>query len=438
MFPVKIRDNSRRSLVSIILMTNAFVWYFFVINILKDIVETTKPDYLTTLLIWSVHFAGIVASAIVAATLASRLKGRTRFLTIWMIFGIVASAASVVVDKTSVLNVVILSLFLGVSLGMGMPSCMGYFTESIGIGKRGRVGGLILLLSGAGMFALGTAAGKAIDSQTLVLAGWRLSGLLLFLLFERENEKNEKSKIVTYRSLFNRRPFILYLIPWIMFSLITYLTIPIQSTLVGKSAVDSMMVIESVLGGIFSLIGGFLSDVWGRKRVAIMGFATLGLGYSVLGIYPKELLSWYFYTVIDGVAWGMLYVVFVVTLWGDLSNDSKSDKFYAIGVSPFFISKFLQLTIGSEIAGAIAEEAIFSFTAFFLFLAVLPLVYAPETLPEKVMKDRDLKSYAQKALEKAQKEEKKKNKNAEEKEEETGSEESPEDEETRKLAEKYY
>ncbi len=53
---------------------------------------------------------------------------------------------------------------------------------------------------------------------------------------------------------------------------------------------------------------------------------------------------------------------------------------------------------------------IFSFASVFLFLAVLPLIYAPETLPEKLMKDRDLKSYVEKAKKKAQKESGKVNK----------------------------
>jgi hypothetical protein len=69
---------------------------------------------------------------------------------------------------------------------------------------------------------------------------------------------------------------------------------------------------------------------------------------------------------------------------------------------------------------------------------------APETLPEKVLKDQDLKNYAEKALSQAQKDtgkSKKKDsaktekKNKDRKEE---PEESPEYEETRKLAEKYY
>jgi hypothetical protein len=38
-----------------------------------------------------------------------------------------------------------------------------------------------------------------------------------------------------------------------------------------------------------------------------------------------------------------------------------------------------------------------------LFLAVLPLFYAPETLPEKVRKERELKFYVEKAQEVAQK-----------------------------------
>jgi hypothetical protein len=46
---------------------------------------------------------------------------------------------------------------------------------------------------------------------------------------------------------------------------------------------------------------------------------------------------------------------------------------------------------------------IFTFASFFLFIAILPLVYAPETLPEKIMKEKDLKFYVEKAQKIAQK-----------------------------------
>jgi len=41
--------------------------------------------------------------------------------------------------------------------------------------------------------------------------------------------------------------------------------------------------------------------------------------------------------------------------------------------------------------------AMLSIASFFLFLAVLPLFYAPETLPEKEIKERELKEYLKKA-----------------------------------------
>ena len=64
-------------------------------------------------------------------------------------------------------------------------------------------------------------------------------------------------------------------------------------------------------------------------------------------------------------------------------------------------------TIGGTISSAFAPSSsggspgnsspLFAFGAIFLFFAVLPLMYAPETLPEKSLKDRDLKSYVERA-----------------------------------------
>ncbi len=90
-----------------------------------------------------------------------------------------------------------------------------------------------------------------------------------------------------------------------------------------------------------------------------------------------------------------------------------------------------------------SSYALFSFIAFFLFLAVLPLVYAPETLPEKLMKDRDLKSYIENAKKRAQKITGKTPKNEklpeiQAKEELEGNKTSKEYDEAKKLAEKYY
>jgi hypothetical protein len=101
------------------------------------------------------------------------------------------------------------------------------------------------------------------------------------------------------------------------------------------------------------------------------------------------------------------------------------------------------ITIGNQIINVLPATSLFPFAAFFFFIAVLPLFYAPETLPEVVMKGRDIKSYTEKALKKAQeqtnkgfrKAETRRSKDDDEcKQEETGDE----FEKARKLAEKYY
>jgi hypothetical protein len=96
-------------------------------------------------------------------------------------------------------------------------------------------------------------------------------------------------------------------------------------------------------------------------------------------------------------------------------------------------------------AKSISITSSFSLASFFLFLAIIPLLYAPETLPEKSMKDRELKNYLETAQKFAQKETEKKQYNTKsqkesdgEKEENQEEQKSPEDIEAQKLAEKYY
>ena len=82
---------------------------------------------------------------------------------------------------------------------------------------------------------------------------------------------------------------------------------------------------------------------------------------------------------------------------------------------------------------------VFSFASFFLFAATLPLSYAPETLPEKVLKEMDLMSYVEKAKKKAEEKAKKTQKEEESPDEEpTPPEEDSDYDEAKKLAEKYY
>jgi MFS family permease len=407
--------NAKYVAISAVLVINAFVWYYFAIDLLKSIVGSMQIGQSTIVLIWVLHFGGIGVSALVGASIVKRNKDRSSFMLFWLVFGTIVSFIPFFLNLKEISSVLLLSPLLGVSLGLGMPCCMGYFSENVAIEKRGRTGGTIFLLSILVMVALTIFVGEDIYLQTITLSILRIFGLAIFLAFFLTSPQKQKLNVnqpVTYKSLLNNKQFLLYLIPWTLFSLITYLTVPLQSNIIQNMqahsinilSADSLQGIENIFIAFFAVIGGFLADFAGRKRMSIIGFAMLGLGYSFLGIYPENPLSWYFYTVIDGAALGILFVIFITTIWADISHGSPSEKYYAVGVLPFFISYLLTLTVANEIVKTIPANSIFSFTAIFLFLAVLPLVYAPETLPEKTMNDRDLKNYAEKALKQAKKE----------------------------------
>jgi MFS family permease len=383
-------------LVNIILIVNVFVWYFYAFTILKEIIEGLELTYFENLILWATNFIGAATSALVGASLTNKLGRRISFILFWILIGVVFSLIPILVNITTIIGALIVSLLFGVSFGLGMPACMGYFTECTTTENRARLGGILFFITGLGTFSLGMASVSDFVTRILILAAWRGLGLIAFFFIKQSERLNEVSKKVSYGSILTQRSFMLYFIPWIMLCLVNYSTIPVTIKFFNENLVHFSEVVESALIGGFAVIGGFISDIVGRKRVAIVGFVMIGLGYAALGIYPGN-LSWYFYTVVDGIAWGIFFTIFLMTLWGDLAYGAPSEKYYALGGLPFLLSNFVQIIVGSYIAETISIYTVFSLASFFLFLAVLPLMYAPETLPEKKIRERELKGYIDKA-----------------------------------------
>lgn len=118
-----------------------------------------------------------------------------------------------------------------------------------------------------------------------------------------------------------------------MFCSVNYLTMPVLNKFFGEDFTYLASILVGVIGGIFGLIGGFLCDFVGRKRVIITGFILQGLGYAMLGLFPESLAVWFFYIFADGAAFGMFGATFITTLWGDLAYEKACEKYYALGAT---------------------------------------------------------------------------------------------------------
>ena len=142
-------------------------------------------------------------------------------------------------------------------------------------------------------------------------------------------------------------------------------------------------------------------DLKGRRVVIILGLVMLGLGYVLLSLFPFISFVQAFYIIVDGIAFGIFAVAFTLVVWGDISNGERGEKFYALGNIAIPIAVILSIFFSPWLTMIDASSA-FPLASFFIFLAIIPLFFAPELLPEKVIKEREIKRYIKEAKKVAQ------------------------------------
>ena len=371
-----------------ILLFNAFTWYYITLKIIEILLK--GPTYMQILIVLAVYHIAIIGSSVIGSILSGKIK-RLNFLYFWMVLGTSVSFLPVFLNEITITHVLSIYFFWGLSFGLGMPSCLAYFADYTLVENRGRVGGVlfsfVLLLSG--MFGL--------IAKPIILAIWRGFGLIIFFLLKPEEEvaSSAVEKRMSFKPIFYNKPFFLYFIPWLMYCFIDRFEEPILEPFLGPIP-NFVRMMLLIIGSLSALIGGLLCDWVGRKRVILYGFAALGIAYAAIGIFSAMLVSWYFFLTIGSIASGMLWVAFVLILWGDLSQSGTREKYYVIGNIPFFLTGIIQLLSAPSVA-LIPESSAFSLASFFLFLAVLLLLYAPETLPERKIELRRLRKYVEAA-----------------------------------------
>jgi len=386
---------TRENALSILLVVNSFAWFTLTHPVFNAILNELKLSEVERLSLLTTYFVCIAFSAIFGSKLFPR--ERAKFLYLWMLMGTLATMFLITAYSNGVLVNALLACFLGVSIGTGFPSCLSYFADATNIENRGFIGGITI--GGMGFIVLLLAvAFSALGLFWIigVLVAWRLAGFLSFLLLTRSNEEAEVRKSPSYLELVRKRENLLYLFPWVMFSIINFAEAPILEGVFGAESFTFVQLVAWVLIGIFAIAGGILADIIGRKRVVITGFVMLGIEYAALSVFYSLPYALYLFMAFDGVTWGLFFPVFFMAIWGDLGGNHIKEKYYTLGGLPYLLASFSSILVKPYV-GSISPTAAFSFASFFLFLSVVPLMYAPETLPEKTIRERELRSYIEKA-----------------------------------------
>ena len=443
-FRNKMLKAKLKALLPLFIVANSISWFTLtMVTVLSLSVPDQNNIQLERILsVSGSFFAGMLFSALIGATLLAQKMRQRRFVSLWILLGTASNLCFYFLgSQASLIPLGILSLILGGSVGLGIPMCLSMFANQTRNEKMGRTGAalfvIIQIMTAAILFPLD---GLGLENKFLFFSIWRILGLV-GIIFLIENKNNNKEKDTPLLKILKDRTFILYFLPWFMFTLINFIQTPIVEYHMGQDIYNNYVLATFIIN-CFSAIGaGFLCDFKGRKVTGILGFVLLGIGYAFLSFLSDPAVKFIgitLFTIFDGLAWGFLYVNFIFVVWGDLSEVSNRAKYYFLGGMPFLLSGLIQVSI-EPIANQIPIQTSFSLASFFLFIATLPLLYAPESLSDKLMKSREIFNYVNTALKKVQKNEGTTPKQNEEKDEdEIEADETSEEVEARKLVEKYY
>ncbi len=429
-----------RGFGALFLVANSLSWFILTYIIIENLAESYP--FSKILIVVGSYFLALVASAIIGGTLLYKKLRMKNFLLTWVLAGVATCLIYAFASTSSLQILTAASAILGASIGIGIPTCFSFFANQTTAEGRGKIGAAIFFsIQMLSAIILVFTLGVGTEYAFLILAVWRLLGIV-GILFYQPLQKPPEERMISSFSIIKERIFLLYFVSWLLFALVNSIEAPVVEGFFG-GAFDNYQIATTLISSFSALMGGVLCDLKGRKIVGILGLAILGIGYAFLSFFSGGATKEWgqiLYTICDGTAWGILYVIFVFVLWGDQSEGKVREKFYLWGSMPFLFSSFISILVQPF---SIPSNTAFPLASFFLFIAILPLIYAPETLPEKAMKDRDLKSYTEKALKQANKEASKKKPKEESKaEEEREAEDEPDEppgyDEARKLAEKYY
>jgi MFS family permease len=377
-----------------ILVASSLSWSFFVLfsfeNVFISVVSNKFLVYVGQAL-----FLGFGAISAIIGSLISERVSRRKFLWSWITLGTIASASILAFSETDFIWVS--SSLLGISLGLGYPSFTAALGDCTEIEERARVSGLIIFVT----FVIVMSSAALVSNLNLGLPGVVLVSIFLRLSssfglilesFDREDEGERK----TWLEVLTHKDFSRYLFPWLMFNIAVGLTTFIFLGLPAEydAAYSSGNLMHYLGAGIGAIIAGFVADRFGRKQPIIVGMVMLGVSFGLLGLFTTP-ISLFTYLTISGFAWGFLIVVYLAVP-GDLSFPNTNEKFYALGiVLPLII--YAGLGASAMLLDIVAPaDSLSSVLMIILFLSIIPVTRANDTLASEKIRERKMKEHIEK------------------------------------------
>lgn len=407
-----LQDKTKFHLIQIFAVSfassGALSW-FFVVTLHFDSLFQNITNNQLWIFIGLVLFYGLGAlSAFIAVYIQKKVTRKN--LLFWSTTLGVLSTGALAVFQGEVFAV-ILSILLGISFGIGFPSSAALFADRTKVDNRGKYSGILVLMT----FVL--------ISLEMIFAegfGLGLSGIIIIIMLLRSTsylalikdpcDKKIEEKEISYSSIMTQKKFAYYLIPWVLFNLVSGLSNFIYPGLPQTPDYEMALGIGNLLQFLglaaVSLISGYICDRFGRRVPVVIGVVTFGVSFAVFGIATST-ESLIIQLTIHGIAWGFCMVAYFAVP-GDLAELEKhsKEKFYATNTVLPFISYMATGTLPAVLGISVAANILSPILSILLFISIVPVLFVEDTLSESKKRERKLREHTEKIVKLVEKSEK--------------------------------
>jgi hypothetical protein len=272
----------------------------------------------------------------------------------------------------------ILIFLLTTIFAFGLLGFFNFFKNVTTTINRGRVAGITAFIVLPTVFLLELIPQNSFNNLYFLLLTFFLNAGSLICAIFKNNRNSLEAKSSSPEKL-EKRVIFLYSIPWILFSIANVtLAQNISSNVVlnSSSTLHIFLIGLQAIGvNVGALLAGFLSDFYGRKFTLILSLTLYGISAVIQGVFNNVVLSVGYFT--SGISWGLLFVLYSLVIFGDLSNKHNSSKIYAIGLLTYFSATTISLIYQVNMPIITMASLL---TCFVVFLSVIPVFLAPELI----------------------------------------------------------
>jgi MFS family permease len=331
----------------------------------------------------------IAVTLLFASYFINRLNSLAVVLLSFILISLIALFIPFIFESSLRLSLIFLA---GISFGVGQIAFFVHFWKMTPSDSRGRVSGRIGFITLLMYFIINVVVENtslSVDVVAILIPS--LGALAVIVLNLRNRKTPERNENAEYYP--EKRTVLLYLIPWMLFSLINATlakNIVSNSSQVVTSSFLFLLLLQTVFSFVGALGGGIITDFLGRRQALALSITLYGVSIALSGIV-QNLTVFSFAFAAEGLSWGILLTLYSFVIWGDLANKKNCAKMYSIGLITLYAANGVgQLSTPLSQISPVNSALI---GCSIIFLSIVPLALAPELVPSSIREKAKLKKY---------------------------------------------